>query len=205
MFVITADQVDSRHTSDAVDAALAQINGSSAKSLVLPAERTAGDEIQMLTADAAAALSIIIDLFRADHWSVGLGIGSVEMPLGSSTRASTGEAFYAARDAVEKAKSSQIRFAAEPGQRTDAQLVADAEALIGILLLVLERRTEGGWQIHDLLAEGLSQAQAAERVGITPGAVSLRVRTAGLKLQDAAVSALTRMLAAADSSTKEDA
>lgn len=145
----------------------------------------------------------MLELFRAERWSIGLGVGAVDRPLGSSTRASRGEAFYAARDAVEQAKSSQVRFAAAAGDHTDDILTRDAAALIALLLLMLERRTAGGWEIHDLLAAGLSQAQAAERVGVTPGAVSLRVRTAGLKLQDAAVDALVRMLESADASTEE--
>ncbi|QPZ37110.1 DNA-binding protein [Paramicrobacterium chengjingii] len=194
MFVITADQVDSRHTSDAVEDTLAAVNSTHKRALELPAERTAGDEIQLLTADATTALSITLELFREGRWSIGLAPGDVEFPLGSSTRASTGDAFFAARTAVERAKPRLVRFACEPGARVDRQQAEDLDALVSILLLVLDRRTDGGWEVRDLLSTGMTQAEAAERLGITPGAVSLRVRAAGIRQEDAAVSALVRML-----------
>ncbi|WP_166981667.1 DNA-binding protein [Paramicrobacterium fandaimingii] len=194
MFVITADQVDSRHTSDAVEDTLAAVNTAHKRTLLLPAERTAGDEIQLLTDDASTALSITLELFREGRWSIGLAIGDAEFPLGSSTRASTGDAFFAARAAVERAKPRLVRFACEPGARADRQQTEDLDALLSILLLVLDRRTDGGWEVRDLLSTGMTQAEAAEHLGITPGAVSLRVRAAGIRQEDAAVGALVRML-----------
>lgn len=194
MYVITADQVDSRHTSDAVDDTLASLNAVHARALELPAERTAGDEIQLLTSDPASALSIVLELFREGRWSIGLGIGDVALPLGQSTRSSTGEAYFSARTAVDRAKPRPVRFACASAAAIDQTLTEDFDALVSILLLVLDRRTDGGWEVYDLLATGMTQADAADRLGITPGAVSLRVRAAGIRQEMAAVQALVRML-----------
>ncbi|PFG31077.1 DNA-binding protein [Paramicrobacterium agarici] len=194
MFIITADQIDSRHTKDAVSGTLTALNTKHARALELPAERTAGDEIQLITDDAHTALTITLGLFRESRWSIGLGVGDVALPLGESTRASTGDAFFAARAAVERAKPRPVRFACEGGERVDRQSVEDFDALVSILLLVLDRRTDGGWEVHDLLAMGMTQAEAAEKLGITAGAVSLRVRAAGIRQEDAAAKALVRML-----------
>ncbi len=43
---------------------------------------------------------------------------------------------------------------------------------------------------YDLLAEGITQREAAARLGISEAAVSLRVRSAGLRTEEAAVPAL---------------
>ena len=80
MFVITADQVDSRSHEDLVTEALHQL-ADSAVDPVLPADRTVGDELQLLLADGAEALGVILQLSRTGQWSVGCGIGAVNAPL----------------------------------------------------------------------------------------------------------------------------
>ena len=97
MFAITADQVDSRHGADLAEDALALIAATGADRLVLPPDRTAGDEVQALTGDASTALAIALALLRTGSWSVGIGIGAVETPLPEATRAARGPAFIAAR------------------------------------------------------------------------------------------------------------
>jgi predicted transcriptional regulator len=67
-----------------------------------------------------------------------------------------------------------------------------------LLLLLRSRRTDEGWQLHDLLADGLSQVEAAERLGVTAQAVSQRARTAALRIEREARPALVRLLAEAD-------
>ena len=95
MFVITADQVDSRGRADIVAPTLEALNARFADRLALPPDRNAGDELQVLTADAAAALDLILGLTREGAWSVGLGIGRVRLPLPENTREATGDAFVA--------------------------------------------------------------------------------------------------------------
>lgn len=205
MFVITADQVGSRRGADRVDAALERMTSRYRDRLALAPERTAGDELQALTADPATALSIVLELSRDGHWSTGLGIGAVETPLGASTRASTGPAFVAARAAVEAARRSpDPRFAlriAEPGTVRSE----DVEPLVAAVLLIRSRRSAAGWAVADLLAEGRSQTDAADRLGISPQAVSQRSLAAGIRVEQAAVPALARLLREADAGMTADA
>jgi hypothetical protein len=193
MFAITADQVDSRHGADLADEALALVAAIAGPRLALPADRTAGDEVQALTADAGAALSITLALLRTGSWSVGLGLGAVETPLPDVTRIARGPAFIAARDAVEAAKRRPTRFAAagSPENR-------DVQALVDLLLALRQRRTREGWELFDLIEAGLSQQEAARRLGITPQAASRRALAAGVRLDQAARPALIGILAEAD-------
>lgn len=192
MIVLTADQVDSRSTPDAVGATVDELNGDRRLQLLLPADRTAGDEIQMLAASGADALAVILRLTRTGQWSVGCGIGSVREPLAESVRESTGDAFIAARGAVERAKKRPTKFALETSPGGVAG--QDAEALLDLLLVLRERRSDEGWQLHDLLAAGSTQADAATALGITPQAASKRAQAAELRAEEAVTSALARII-----------
>jgi len=196
VFVVTVDQVDSRAHDDLVGRAVRDVAVTYADTLVLPAERTAGDEFQVAVDDAGAVLDIVLELTRAGSWSVGVGVGGVRHPLPASTREATGDAYYAARAAVDRAKKAPTRFALETvaDEGETADLAHDCEALIDLLLSLRERRTDGGWEIADLLASGMSQKQAAEALGITASAASLRIRAAGIRLEDRSVVALRRLL-----------
>jgi hypothetical protein len=196
VFVVTVDQVDSRAHDDLVGRAVRDVTVTYADTLVLPAERTAGDEFQVAVDDAGAVLDIVRELTRAGSWSVGVGVGGVRHPLPASTREATGDAYYAARAAVDRAKKAPTRFALETvaDEGETADLAHDCEALIDLLLSLRERRTDGGWEIADLLASGMSQKQAAESLGITASAASLRIRAAGIRLEDRSVVALRRLL-----------
>ncbi|QBR75159.1 DNA-binding protein [Microbacterium sediminis] len=195
MFVLTIDQRNSQAGTDLVPTAIDTIERVGGTALALPPERTAGDEIQALIAGAPAALALALALSRAGTWSVGLGAGAVDTPLPEVVRAARGDAFLHARDAVERAKSTPLRLAIEG---PDAEAAADAEALLRLLLELRDRRTDEGWEIHDLLATGLTQREAAAELGITESAVSRRVRVAGLRTEEAAIPALARVLGALD-------
>lgn len=205
MFVLTADQVDSRSHADAVSDALARIESVAPGELLLPAERTAGDEIQALTDRADTAYRLVLELSRDGRWSIGLGIGPVRLPLGESTRASTGDAFFAARAAIDAAKRTPSRFAlrAQPEPESTPQNVrpADIEALVAVVLALREKRTDKGWEVHDLLASGATQSRAAATLGITQGAVSMRARTGSSREELAASEALVRLLGMLDDTT----
>ncbi len=216
MFVITADQVDSRSRADIVGSTLKRLNAEHARRLLLPVDRNAGDELQVLTDDAGAALAIVLELTREGAWSVGLGIGPVRHPLPKETREASGDAFIAAREAVGRAKKSPTRFAVEArsdptGQNNgrgpgDPWLdAADAEALVNLALIIRERRTPAGWELYDLVSAGLNQAEAAARLGITAPSASSRARAAAVRPELAAVPALTRLLENVDrASTRTD-
>lgn len=201
MFVITADQVDSRRRADIVAPALESIHERFGDRLELPPDRNAGDELQALTADAATALDLVLSLTREGAWSVGLGLGDVRLPLPRNTREATGDAFVAARTAVNRAKRAPARFAVEAVAA--AEPAADTEALLTLLLTLREGRTPAGWELYDLVTTGLTQAEAGARLGITPQSASDRARAAGLRVELAAIPALTRLLARADAAQAE--
>lgn len=195
MFVITADQVSSRDSVDRVRGALESINQRS--DLSLAAERTAGDELQLATEDAFAALSVVLDLTRSGRWSVGCGVGQVDSPLPQSTREASGPAFIAARTAIDRAKKRPTRVAvvSDPDS-TSSPAAADLEAVLDLVVLLRERRSTEGWELYDLTTAGLTQGQAAERLGITPQAASKRAQAAQLRAEQAATVALGRLMQA---------
>jgi hypothetical protein len=206
MIVITADQVDSRSTPDLAGSALEALEADFGDRFVLPADRTAGDEIQMLVTSADAAIRIALALTRTGRWSVGLGVGAVRRPLAASIRESTGDAFIAARAAVDRAKRRPTRFAAHSEPTVD--LATDLEALVDLLLVIRSRRSQQGWEVHDLVSRGLTQADAAHELGITPQSASKRARAADLRVDEAAVGPLARLLdqldAAVDPMSEEE-
>ncbi|MDP9026930.1 MAG: SatD family protein, partial [Actinomycetota bacterium] len=145
------------------------------------------------TSDARTALELVLHLTRRGQWSVGLAIGEVRYPLPESTRALAGSAFELARHAVEIAKKRPLRFAlaVEEGRHPDA---ATLQPLLELVLQLRSRRTPEGWELAELLSAGFTQKQAAERLGITPQAVSLRGQSAQLRLELAAQDAVATLL-----------
>jgi len=187
MFVITADQVDSRHRLDIASTAVSELNERWRPRLVLPVDRTAGDEIQLMPVDGATMLEIVLHLTRTDAWSVGCAIGAVATPLPENTREATGPAFIDARDAVDAAKKRDTRFALRgPG--------AELEPLIDLVLLLRGRRSPEGWELYDRLVDGMTQTDAAAALGITPQAASKRTRAASIRAELAATVTLASLL-----------
>jgi hypothetical protein len=191
VFVITADQRDSRTSVDLVPHGVALAERAGADLLALPVERNAGDELQAMTASAEAALDISLALLRDGRWSVGLGAGPSDTPLPGDIRAARGPVFVLARDAVDRAKQAAGRIAVSAA---DPVAAADAEAYLRLLVDLRDRRSQQGWEVADLLAQGMTQKRIAAELGITPTAVSLRAKAAGLRLEEAALPALVRTL-----------
>ena len=192
MFVITADQRNSRRNADAVAEALTLLNEERHNDLALAAERTAGDEVQMLLNSAQAALDIALKLTRTGQWSVGIGIGAVPTPYGATVRATSGPAFIAARTAIDRAKKSPAKCSVESDP--SSELARDIDPLLELLILMRNRRTDNGWQLYDLLDTGITQADAAEKLGISPQSASQRALVAGLRTEEDAVVALANLL-----------
>lgn len=171
MFVLTIDQQRSRTSDDAVPMLLDALNTRYAKQLVLPFERTAGDEVQCLLANAMAVVDIAVDLIRAEQWSIGIGVGEVEEPLPDSVRAARGSAFIGARTAVDRAKNAPAAIAVEGCE--------PAESAFWLLGALLGRRTSAGWEAVDARSAARTQAEAATRLGISPQAINSRLQVAG--------------------------
>ena len=175
--VVTADQVDSRSRPDGVPAALERLAGLGDR-LLLPFDRTVGDEVQALAIDAGAVVSTVTTLTRLGGWWIGIGVGDVERPLPATTREARGSAYVAAREAVEAARNSPTGLALQAAPDVGASQYGDvrnAEAALMLLRSVLSRRTPEGWELMDLLDADPSSRRAAATLGISPSAVSQRL------------------------------
>jgi hypothetical protein len=186
--VLTVDQRGSRTAPDLVERAVSRY----ADGALLPFERTAGDEMQALYTDPAAAVATVEGMFREDTWYVGLGIGTVETPLPDHVRAGRGEAFVLAREAVNRAKNAPAHVAVGGADYRSRQV----ETVLWLWAGVLHRRTAKGWEVADLVASGSTHQQVGDRLGITQSAVSQRAQAAGLVEADRARTLATELLAA---------
>lgn len=196
VIVVTADQRSSRRSGDAVPQALEMLNVHTRRDgLLRRFERTAGDEIQGIFSEPRLAVRLVTELVVSGDWTVGAGIGVVEEPLPRSTRAARGPAFVHARRAVERAPRQRHRLAVEAG---DADLATTVESAWWLLLALLERRTESGWEAVALADEGLTYAEVGAKLGVSASAVAQRLRAAGLVEGRRGLDLVTDLLRRAD-------
>lgn len=197
MIVLTADQVASRSSVDLAGTERDRLQQRYGERLRLPVARNAGDEIQLLTSDAEVVVDVAFELIRSGDWSVGIGCGGVRSPLPDDIREASGTAFFAARDAVERAKKSSPRLAIEAAS-PDALHV---EALFKLALLLRERRSDQGWEVYDRIVAGALQSDIADELGVSAPAISARMKSANIRAELDAVPALAWMLENLDAST----
>ncbi|WP_329005514.1 transposase [Kribbella sp. NBC_00709] len=177
VFVLTVDQRGSRSTGDLVPELLNSLNRRPRRTgLLRRFERTAGDEVQGVLSEARPTVDLIVELLRADSWYVGLGVGEADQPLPRSTRAGSGEAFVFAREAVTRAKSSPHHVNVVGA---DSRIAEQVETVLWLMASVLRRRSERGWAVADLLAEGLTRREIGVKLGISQSAVTQRAQAAG--------------------------
>lgn len=172
--VMTIDQRGSRHDVDRVEEILQTLAlaGQGGEGLVLPFERTVGDEVQGVVRSAELLVELTLRCARSRHWTVGLGIGSIRTPIPDSTRKAAGSAFERAREAVNRAKIGPDPVAV---QGPDPRSSGYAEAVLMTLASLLGRRSSAGWEAVDLVAAGRSQIATAAELGISKQAVSQRL------------------------------
>jgi hypothetical protein len=157
----------------------------------IPLRITVGDEYQGAFATLGEALRATLRLGVALAGDVGvrhgLGWGAVEV-LSESPRIEDGPGWWAAREAIEeversqqKASSRTLRTAFVPAPDADGApdrfAVNAALAARDELLAQLDRR---GLSVLDGMLENVTQEEIATRLGISPGAVSQRVRRQGI-------------------------
>ena len=191
-FVLTVDQRGSRRAGDRVADLLPRLQRD--VPTVLPFERTAGDEFQGLLDDAAAVVDLVLTLVREGGWSIGVGAGPVQVPLPASTRAATGPAFLAARRAVDAAKQRASHVAVRGAVPAEA---ADAQAVLGALASLVDRRSEQAWEAIAHVGAGRTQAQAAAALGVSRQAVGQRLAAAQWDLEQELRPTAARLLARA--------
>ena len=203
MYVVTIDQRRSRTSADRVPVLLDAL---SAIPVAAAFERTAGDEVQGLLDDPAAVRSALLVALREGDWHCGVGAGDVDdESFASGTRAGRGDAYIAARSAVDAAKglasSVAIRVPDETTTRGDASAAtawaADCEAVWALVAPLVLGRTEAQWRVVDAVDRSPTQAAAADELGITPASVTGALRASRIRDERAAYPALDRLLAGA--------
>ncbi len=177
LVVLTIDQRDSRAGADRVPALMSTLNDAALGRLLRRFERTAGDEVQGVLDGSEPVLARLETLIRDGGWNIGLGVGPVEEPLPRSTRAGRGEAFLAARQAVNRSKQTPARLSVVG---TDEYHSEHLETVLWLWAGVLSRRSARGWEVVDLIESGSSYTEAATALGISQSAVSQRAAAAGV-------------------------
>lgn len=177
MYVLTIDQHASGRGGDRVPHLLRAFDAAADIRPVLRAERTVGDEVQVVLAEAAEVAAVVETACRQRGWAVGIGTGTVEAPLPASTRSARGSAFAAARRAVERAKTAPGRIAVVGP--ADSGAARRAESALWLLTAVEGRRTDRGWQVVDAMRAAVSQREVAHTLGVSVQAVSQVLRAAG--------------------------
>lgn len=180
MFVLTIDQRGSRTHGDRVPALLALLSDVDA---VLAFERSVGDEIQGVLADPVVVVETVARVLRERDWYIGIGIGAVDLPLPESSREASGNAFVAAREAVESAKKTgdRVPLCVRTPVSAATQWAAAAEGVLVLLGDVVRKRSDAEWRVIDALdaAPGVAQKQIAQQLQISPQAVSKSVFRSG--------------------------
>jgi len=198
--VLTVDQRSSRTQPDLVPDLVASLNSQShAGGLLRKFERTAGDEAQGVFSSAEAAMDSIANLLRNQGWNLGLGIGEASEPLPRSTRAGRGTVFIHAREAVNRAKSGPHHVNVVG---TDPYRSEQVETALWLWSAILARRTDRGWEVADLLSQGLSHRESGDRLGISQSAVTQRAQAAGITEEQRARRLATQLLAEAMNETR---
>lgn len=204
---MTVDQRGSRLGPDLVPQALSALGTILAGALkpALPFERTAGDEIQGVLETPQAVYAATRTLLRHRNWYVGIGSGPIDLPLPGRAAEGGGPAYWAARDAVNLAKTKRAHSPVAFVPHTPGPHDQEINGILQLLGFVLANRSERAWEALDLVTtsagEGnaMSQQKAAAILGITPAALSGRLATAGLNQELMARPLVMRLLSDANS------
>lgn len=167
----------------------------------LAAERTAGPEALALAGRAEEALEVLLRATEVGGLAVGLGIGAVERPLPASVRELAGPAVEAAAEALRAATAtSQVPLAVRAADDRHLDTAADVEAVLRLVGWMVRARSRGQWEAVRALRVDptATQAQLAERLGVTQQTVSRAVKTSGWREESAAHPLAERLLSMID-------
>lgn len=197
MIVLTMDQQHSRHEADRVPALLEDLD---TMETLVGFERTVGDEIQGLIANAEKAASVIRLVLRRGGWHIGVGCGPVDDDVLAEIRSGTirtarGPAFIRAREAVETAKKYPVSVAVVGAQEKASAAVQSVLQLIGV---VANGRTGAQREVVELLEQGMSGQEIASALKISEPSVSRRRRLSNIAEEEAAWPVVIQLLSDLD-------
>lgn len=172
-FVLTINQRDSREVGDLVDELLGTLRY---LPTLVPFQRSVGDEVQGVVDTATTAVDAALRALRSRRWYVGIGVGGLTPPVPERIVDAQGYGLVLARRAVDRARRTgeRIPLAVEG---PDAEIAAEAEAVLRLLGRIVHTRTDAEWAVLDLLTPGArgQQKYVAEELGVTAQAVSRAV------------------------------
>lgn len=156
----------------------------------VPMRITAGDEFQGIFASLGdalrATLRLRLALLPVVDIRQGIGCGPVTV-LGQSPRIEDGPGWWAARAAIEEVEAQERRAPSRVVRtafvRADGVDGPDPDAINAALMLrdqVIAGLSERSLSVLDGLMEGRQQQEIADDLGISPSAVSQRIRADGL-------------------------
>lgn len=194
MATLIGDVVASRGAEDRrvlhrrLTAVLTEVNEASAPTT--PLRITVGDEFQGAFATVGqalqASLRLQLGLLPAHEMRHGLGWGEVEV-LQEQPRVEDGPGWWAARDAIHRVQQAQehpgTRYRRTAFSRADGVDGPDPVLVEAALVLrdtAVDAMSERSVSLLRGLLTGQSQRELAETHGISPSAVSQRVRNDGL-------------------------
>lgn len=139
---------------------------------------TQGDELQGLLTPSADPFRAVLhaglhDGYRPMRWAV--AAGSIESGTGPATERS-GEAFIAAREALEDARRHHDRLVARTGDPRADALLAGLAPLLSELIDEMSDKQRAVARL--LVGERLRQAEAADRLGVARATISVVARRA---------------------------
>lgn len=185
--VVLLDQRESKTNPDLVGDWQTRLNQSLGSKLALPFTRTIGDEMQAVIADPAALGRIAREIVASGSWWMGIGIGEAEQPLPSDPREARGSAFWAAREAIGKAKGKRksrpiaVVQQGSFGPGTDSLGIRLDECL-GALAFIVSRRTGTQKKVADTYYESDGKIDSViERFDLTPQGARQRLNAAGVE------------------------
>lgn len=187
-----------RDDADPIPALLTTLEG---LDLSLAPERTMGPDALVLAGRAEVALEVLLRAAKIGPLAAGLGIGAVTRPLPSSVREVSGPAVESAAAALQVAvTTSQVPVAVRAADDRHRDTAADAEAVLRLVVWMIRTRNRRQRETVGVLREdpGATQAQLAERLGVTQQTVSRAVKTSGWREESAAHPLATRLLSMID-------
>jgi hypothetical protein len=172
-YVLTINQRDTREVGDRTAGLLRALRHVPA---AVPFQRSVGDEVQGVVDSASTAVDAALRAVRYRRWHVGIGVGGLTPPVPDRLVDAEGHGLVHARRAVNRARRTgeRIPLAVEG---PDAEIAAEAEAVLRLLGQIVHTRTEAEWTVLDLMTPGArgQQKHIARELGITAQAVSRAV------------------------------